>query len=1646
MTRKIAFTLIGIVVVIGMAGGANLLLSGRHPKAAARLDPAAPGPVSQVSSVPAPAAPGAKLPFTFERLEVDTSHETGEACLVFSEPLKEGPDTHYEDYVSIEGVSGAAFRTAGARLCIAGFSFGANYNVELKPGLPAASGTQLASAESVPVTLADKSPFVKFALPRQFILPRDGNAGVPLSTLNLAEIELKVYRLGERGLFQNQDSSGENYRYETYSVGKRLGPLIWSGKMAIPDRTRNKVVTTAFPIRDVVKPWKPGAYIVLAAETFDSKLNDFDESHMASQLVYDTDLALTTFRGEAGLDVFVRSIGTALPVAGISLALVVQDNDELGRVVSDAAGHARFAPGLLRGKGAAEPLMVMAFGPSGDKDGIGDFNRILLATAAFDLSDRGVSGRPAPGPVDVFIATDRGIYRPGETVNLTALVRDQIGVAIAKAPVSLILLRPNGMEQNRYVLADAGDGAGGLAIPLSVTAQRGLWTVRASLDGKTAVGSASFMVDDFVPERLKLTLSSKASSLAVGDSPSVEAEARFLYGAPAADLSGEAELQLVPDPTPFPTYRNYQFGRDDEKPELKPINLAIDKTDAAGKTSVTGEPLTLPSTSLPLKAQITVGIHEPGGRVTRGSLALPVRSRPVWLGIRQLFSGSVDLGESGQFEIAALDANGQAIAKQGLRYELIHRDLHWQWFEGQRGWSYEPVYKDVLVKSDRFDVAVERPTTLTLPLPQWGTYRLIVRDETTDAVSSVSFRSGWWDSSPDAADTPDKVDVVAERATYRAGETAKLTIKPPFDAEVLLAVAGSRTFEAREVHVPAAGAVVEVPVSAEWGSGAYVMATAYRPLKAGKAHEPVRAVGLSWVGVDLSARTLAVKMAVADHILPRQMLKVPVTVAGLSTGQRAHLVVAAVDEGILQLTRFKTPAPADYYFAKRELGIAMRDDYGKLLDERDAPAGAIRVGGDAALGGAPLPVVPTKSVVLFSGIVETDDAGRAEIAFDVPDFEGELRLMAIAYNGSQLGNGETHVAVRDPVVVQGVLPRFLAPGDRSRLAVLLHNIDGEAGDYKLSVTASGAAALDNATDITVALARGEQRLLKLPLAATDIGIASLAARLSGPGGFVVDHSWQIAVRAPQTPLVTDLSVKLAPGQSVLLNQALTADYVPGSAHVDVTVAPWRSFNIPAILGALDRYPYGCLEQTTSRAFPLLYFNEMAQVGQTKQDKAIPRRVQEAIDRVLDMQTQSGDFGLWGPRDTAYPWLSVFALDFLYEAKRAGYVVPQSALNRGVDWLTLVGRGRGIEDMEFLYHAGDARQTADWHLAHIRAYAFYLLAKLNAVNLSDLRYFYDHHLTILNSALDYGQVGAALAMAGDKARAANAFDRASRILDRNTNADYYGSRLRDLAALTDAASQTGEVRLVSDLTDRLGRLDYRMGWTTTQENAWMLIAAHDLLKGMGDMAIEVDGKAPPGKPPLRLSPGDAELANGVTITNGGGKDVWSLVALEGIPREPEPAREAGFHLAQSFFDLQGNEIDPATLKQNDRFLVSIEALPTDDYDHQAVLVDLLPAGWEIESIVRPEKDGKTDFDWLTLSKVTLSEARDDRFVASATFEGRRGFPRSNASDAANRIHLAFVVRATTPGTFARPAVSIEDMYHPQLNARTAMGTAVVTPQE
>jgi len=1649
-----------LVVALMLGSGIAGYLIGRPADTVDRMSPprtatATPAPAPATTPRPAPTptsqptqAAAPVEPFHYRRLSLDNSAPEAEACLFFNKPLVSGDSVKYADYLRISPDVKSAVKVVDDKLCIGGLAYGQDYSVTLLAGLPGAGGVKLDDERKVSLALGPRPAAI--TLPgKGFILPRGTAAGLPITTVNISRLGISVYRVNERGLDQFAASRSYYYSSSTFPgaepiteswslrqwLSGRNGKRVWRGSMDVKN-VQNQAITTAFPIRDTIQDWKPGAYFVVVWNAAkppakdgddDSGGDDEDEqtgTNLAGMWVMDTDIALTSLTGRDGLTVLARSLASAQPLPDCEVVLLSRGNEPIGKAVTDTQGRATFPAGLLRGRGAAEAASIMVTDSAKQ-----EFSRLELTKAAFDLSDRGIEGRALPGPVDAFLYTERGVYRPGETVQLMAMLRDDGAVALKDMPVTLIVKRPDGTEFTRYTLALPGSGALYQAIDLPKSSRRGLWSVAALIDPRGApVGRVEFSVEDFVPEKLKVELSTDQEVLRTGKTTNFDLAADFLYGAPASGLKVESDLRVTVDANPFPNFAKYSFGSQEDRKNYEPplITLTGPDTDDRGKSRIVWAGDQVKETNLPLRAQITARVFEPGnGRATKAEKSLPLRARDVYLGIRPTFEGRYAReGTDTGFDLVALSADGKQIADQ-VDYSIERITYDYQWYQSDGRWRWQNVTREREIDAGKLTLKADAPTSISKRL-DWGPHRLTIKDPRANTSTTVTFYVGWWGGSSNAEDAPDTLKVASDREKYAPGDKAKLRIEAPFAGEAVIAIATDRVLETLSAQVPAGGTTVEVPVKAEWGAGAYALVTAWRPLASPAERTPVRAIGAVWLTLDPGLRTLNVQIAGPEKVTPRQRIEVPLRVAN-ALGTEAYVTLAAVDEGILQLTRFKTPKPADYYFGKRQLGLEVRDDYGRLLDAKADELGKIRTGGDAGdIGG--LDVVPTRTVALFSGPVKLDDKGEAKIALEIPDFVGQLRLMAVAYDKDKVGSAEQRMFVRDAVTADVILPRFLAPDDTGRVALSLHNVEGQAGDYKVTLEATGAVALERPVAETKRLAANQRELMTWPLKARDVGFGKVAVAVSGPGNFAVRREWDIQVRAAQTPTAVDTVAALDPSRELTVDREVVSPFASGTAQVSVALSRIPGIDVPGLLRALDKYPYGCIEQTTSRALPLLYYNDVALLGYGPADPRINDRVQDAIYRIVDMQMSDGSFGMWGPFSSpAAEWLQAYALDFLLRARDQKMAVPAASLSRGLTWLT-----RSVEKMS----------------PNAQAYGWYVLAKAGMADAGRVRYFQDAKGGEIVGGLAWTQLAAALNQVGEPGRARLAFGFARQRIDQRDPSDYYGSALRDRAALLalaqEAAGRDGLIAVANAVRERMvAKVEY----TTTQEQAWLVLAAR-AMAGEAELAYSVDGEQhKTTKEPVVLNPDAAAIERGVHVRNQGDRPIWLQVTARGVPKDPQPAATQGLSVSRTFYALDGSAPDLEKVRQNDRLVVSIEGYDEDRGYHQVALLDLLPAGFEIESVVN--KDTVKNFPFLPdLSRTRMAEARDDRFFAAFDV-GRRPY-RSwwedrEELDGGYRFHVAYIVRAVTPGRFALPAVHAADMYAPRVFGRTAMGRVTIAPR-
>jgi uncharacterized protein YfaS (alpha-2-macroglobulin family) len=1541
-------------------------------------------------------------PFALKGMEVVAERDAPQACLTFTRRLERPKALDYERFVSIEPPTALTPVVRDSSLCLEGLSHGGRYRLTVKAGLPGALGARLPSPAGFEVEVPDRAAAVAFRS-GGYVLPRLGAEGLSLRTTNVDRVRLAVLRIEDRDLVERAYFGRVSHALSDAQVGELLdkaGEPIWRGEVPVAAR-RNQVAVTELPVDAMLGDPKPGVYVAVADDADNPPAG---WSGRATQWFISSDIGLTTFQGEDGLAVFARSLASAAPLPDVELRLLAYNRAEIGRARTDEDGVARFPAEAFKGTGitAAQALVAATEG--------GDFNLLDLAAAGQRPPQPAASARAVVRP-------ERGAYRPGERASVTVLLRDQAGRAAGGKPLTLRLARPDGLEVARQEVREAGAGGYAAAVQLPPAPFPGAWTLSAHLEPEgPAVGSAEIRVGEFMPARLGIELSADRDAID-GEGPiRLEIGGRLLNGAPAAGLSGEVSLALRPADAPFPEHSGFRFGLAQEGGEAEPARREIAgfTTDAEGRARVEATMDALPPSTRPVEAVIRASIVDLGGGSVEREIVLPVRSHEVSIGLRPRFDGdAVPENATAGVEVVAVGRDGRRIAADGLGYELFEELVEHDWFEANGKWDYRVRLRDRRLAGGTVDVAADAPGLVEQPVGS-GRFRLEVFDRKTGAASSVRFTAGWW-VAPIASDRPDAVELRVMKPRHAAGESATVFVRPPYESQVLVAVAGERRIHRLlSRRVGPEGAFLEIPVDGAWNGGANLLATAFAPADPTRRMPPRRALGRAWLGLDLGPRRLEVEILAPERVEASAALSLPVQVRGGEEDAPVFVTVSAVDEALLAQRDAPDPDPLARLFGRQPLGISVRDVFGRLLQPQEgqpaenasAPPSPERPArGDAApRGDRPLaPLAARGTAAVQSQVLRVGPDGKVEVPIALPDFEGRLRLTAIAWSPGRMGHAVAGTTVSTPVAVSFEPPRFLRRGDSAELAPRLIPHEGDASGWKVRAAAEGPATV---TEV------GAASLLR----AAGLGTARLRLSAEGPDGRTLARDWALPVRPAAPPLAETAVLAIEPGSGAqaAAPRPEAGDRVEALA---LSVGPAPHLEQARLLMEVAEAETAGAERLLGVAVPLLRaWGPVVALG-LHDEAGLRQRLQAEIERLLTFQRADGAFGLWSAEGAAEPWLTAHAAEFLLRSREAGLSVPDQRLGKALAWL-------------------GALLDTDWFDAAelpARAYAYAVLARAKAIDAAELSFFLDTGSEALPTPLARAHLAYALAASGDAEGARRALGGASAPRGDHAGLRDWGSDLRDAAAAIAVLAEQG-LASGEELTERASSLAAAVasaGRLSPQERSWTIQAAQAVAQLSGPFSLRLDGeevkadrpvlrRIEPGRQPPRVEALDRPL----TVA----------VAALRAPGGFAPAAGEGLRVSRALFDPAGRPADLAAVRQGDRLVVVIEGESLTREARQLLLTDPLPAGFAVESVRRPRNGAPGGLPWL--GEVTAARhlaRRDDRISAVV-----------DVTAESPRFRLAYVVRAVTAGRFGLPPAALEDVERPAAFARSAARDVTILP--
>ena len=534
--------------------------------------------------------------------------------------------------------------------------------------------------------------------------------------------------------------------------------------------------------------------------------------------------------------------------------------------------------------------------------------------------------------------------------------------------------------------------------------------------------------------------------------------------------------------------------------------------------------------------------------------------------------------------------------------------------------------------------------------------------------------------------------------------------------------------------------------------------------------------------------------------------------------------------------------------------------------------------------------------------------------------------MVVAYGQDVVGQGEAELIVRDPVVADLLLPRFLSPGDLAETTLSLHNLSGQDRSFTISLTTESGLELSGENSLSVTLKDGKRFEQVIGLKAGMVGDSKVSLIVKSDGLPDIARHWDIAVRPAQAYVTKRQVAFLATGDHEVISREDTNGFLPGTLTANVTLTDRPDFNVPDLLDSLYLYPYGCGEQITSRALPLLYYGDVAKEWNQDYDPLTMRRaIDKAIAHLLDLQKHDGSFAVWRSTGSTHPWLTAYIFEFLSRAKEQNIDVPSAAYDHIRNWLKdfVRNRNRGSN-------------------SHVAAYAHYVLARIGDTSPSSVRYFADNQGSRIQTRIGLGHLAAALNLIGEKALSERYFEKALK-KTRPQGKKWiwykdYGSDLRDGAALAAliAEADTGDVRSLR-IAEALDQEFDRRTYFSTQEQAWLLLATHSLSQGRKDgFQVAVNQKTlPVSKAALRFSLKPDAISQGFDIENLGSSPIRAIQSIRAVPSKAQKPVSNGFEISRQFYTLTGEKADLSALKQNDMLVVVIQGWSQNRIDHEAL---------------------------------------------------------------------------------------------------------------
>ncbi len=1506
------------------------------------------------------------------------------------------------------------------------FKFGTQYKITVRKGISSRWGTKTESEVTKELQFADIPPQLEFASDG-IVLPTSNKKKIQFYTTNLKRVHLQVKkvftdRIGDFAQSQQLNSSRTRNKDFSSNYESNIGVIVKNQTIEIGAQA-NEWVLSEFDLSALFEKYNNGLFLIRINFTPEDMMKEVDsellhyivDKGQIYKPVFLSNLGVTLKRSSGGTRVFVTDIITGKPKSGVNVSLLNWQGDAEASKVTDKNGFARFD---------RRTYFYYVKAEFNDQVTLLNKNEMRWSNSGFDIGGVHVSRNNTKG----FIYLERGVYRPGDSIHVSVMVKNKDFTFPQNHPVDIYVRDPQYNTIFEHTEVKADDGLYVFKFKTDDNAPTGSYNINVEVGG--SYFHKELKIETVVAEQLKVSIKPRKRQFIWTDKViDYDIHAKYLFGAPAANLKAEASIEVLPYEMRFPKYREFTFSREDLEFKSSTHNVLKTELDAEGKHSASWFIPSLGQVPSALKLKLSAKVLEKGGQPNEGWNYTSLLVYPNYVGIKDPSGyGYYKTGQEVKFPVILLDPKGNSVSGRSLKYKIYRNDKRW-WYQYDSRSNYRLKYKEdnqTYLETEGSITSGDGVEYISFSPAENGEYLIEVNDGGNGHTAAIFFSAYKYGSSAGGDRNEGTLALKSDKDKYSPDETARIKLPNPKRGNILVTIEQGNTmldwFWVDPSKSDKDELLIDVPLNKNMLPNVYVTVSVIQPHDQTINDRPIRMFGIIPLMVEDENTKLNYIIEAADNLVPNEDFTINIST---EDGQPSQFTIAVVDEGLLSLTQFRTPNPWREFYKKIGLFVESFDIFSQVISANKGDVfQTFSIGGAEEMDYRESQVDPIdgkkrfEPVCMFKGPVKTDSKGNAEVSFHMPNYNGAVRVMVIGTQKGSFGHADKTIPVRSDIIMQPSIPRMLNPGDEFTLPVALFNLNKKITQAEFTITTEGPLEIIDGTSRTVDFTSASEADIKFRVRVKKaVGQAKIV--ITGRSGdVVVESTTNIKVVPAATRQYNKNTEKLVKGSMLEVMVPKVGMDGTNQASLELSIFPNMDFNHR--LKWLIRYPYGCIEQTTSAVFPQLMLKSMGYFNDDEA-KSIDENINRAIQRLQRFVVADGGFAYWPGGTEVSHWGTNYATHFLVEAKKLGYAVPDHLYDNGINAL---------------------RQYAKRHKGDLitRVNRVFVLALADRSVMSEMNLLMENELANMTSTQKW-MLASAYHLNGVEDVREQILAKSDLVTKEYSPESYsYGSKHRDDAIILYCATlmnKMDDAELVAkNISLKLSTFEY----LSTQSSGYMLLSLGKYFKAIG---IDVGNG--------QIINGQITLANGEVIEFNKAssyslriKDnfdqsikielsdvsdvdqVYASLSYNGVPFEDKtPATAKNLQLDVKWYNEQGSEINPQNLKQGTTFYGRFSVKNTSAVSrlNELALVQIIPSGWAIENT---RLNGTLLPEWVrewNINKEDYLDMRDDRVMWFF--------------DLKDNVQLDFVVKLNCihAGNFVLPPTLTEAMYNSDFKAST-----------